>query len=158
MRHALPLTRLDAASLADADEQALYDWLEVLRYLWADSPGARVDPSPGGNSYRCMRLINPLRHQAHTLQIKVSRNTTSKTSAQQMVWALASVAVGLNYARKSKPTRQPVERIASLLYAAFALRQFFILWGRHVGELPQDALTSAHPYEVHWRVQQPLKV
>jgi thiamine kinase-like enzyme len=158
IRHALPLTDSTLANTMIDDEQATHDWLEALRHPFGNGAGARVGLSQGGIGDRCATLIHPLQQQARTLQTRVSRSTTSKTHAQQMVWALACVAVGLNYARKSKPVGRPVERKASLLYAAFALRQFFTLWGEHVGELPRDTLTSTHPYEIHWRARQPIEV
>jgi hypothetical protein len=63
---------------------------------------------------RAWKLILPIRQQVQEMQ-KADRENF------EIVWWLATIGAGLNFARKGREARRKLERIAGLLYAAYGL-------------------------------------
>jgi NB-ARC domain/Ternary complex associated domain 9 len=76
-------------------------------------------------------LIEPLRQTAHAIATQCH---PTHSDGYVIAWRLASIAAGLNFARKgtAADTQRPErERVAALLYAAYALRHLLRRLKRH---------------------------
>jgi hypothetical protein len=93
-------------------EDGRRQWLTLLDIIMNT-----VVPKPSNlfsDVARAWKLILPIRQQVQEMQ-KVDRENF------EIVWWLATIAVGLNFARKGRETRPVHERVAGLLYAAYGL-------------------------------------
>ena len=103
--------------LAVEQQKDRQDWLTLLDYSMAEIYPSNQIASWGAS--RAWTFLKPIREEVLQLQ---------QTGGEdyEVVWWLSTVAVGLNFARKSSQTR--LERVASLLYAAFGLDRLLKLF------------------------------
>lgn len=104
MRHLLPVEQKEKRS----------HWLPLLDFSMAHIGGG--GPSSDWDAARAWDFIQPIREGVQRLQ-------TSYGKDYEILWWLATVAVGLNFARKGDDERLRFERMAGLLYAAYGLDQ-----------------------------------
>lgn len=114
LRHLLPVEQ------ADNREQ----WLSLLDVSMA-SVVLKQRPRQGWQATRAWKLIQPIRQQVNLL-LQVD------PESYEIVWWLATIAVGLNFARKGREERL-FDRMSALLYAAYGLNRLFNIL--HVDEL-----------------------
>jgi hypothetical protein len=100
-------------------------WLELLSHSMAEILPSHHFHGWQAQAARAWRLMQPIRRQVQRL-IEIEPE-------YEMVWWLATAAVGLNYARKgAEDTRPAIERMACLIYAAFGLDQFLRKSSEHL--------------------------
>lgn len=102
IRHMLPVDELKNRE----------EWLALLNESMSE-----IQMREGISSWgaaRTSRFLAPIRDAVWQL-----RQLGEETN--ELVWWLATVATGLNFARKGDHTRSPFERMAGLLYAAYGL-------------------------------------
>jgi hypothetical protein len=97
--------------------------------------------SPGWDANIPWNLILPLRQV-------VNRLKTGWHEDAELIWWLATVTVGLNFAQKGDETRSSYERMAGLIYAAFGLERAFA--ANH-----QKLLSGPSCY-IHWINKDPI--
>jgi hypothetical protein len=108
MRQLLPMRRADLRP----------QWLELLDYSTSEVLSTtHYFHGWQAQAAHAWRLMQPIRQQVQRL-IEIEPE-------YEMAWWLSTAVVGLNYARKGDDASRPaIERVASLIYAAFGLRQF----------------------------------
>lgn len=96
------------------ESKARGGWLALLDESMSEIRIEKKIPSWG--AARAVEFLKPIREQVWRL-----RQEGGET--YELAWWLATVAVGLNFARKGDETRPVCERLAGLLYAAYGLRK-----------------------------------
>lgn len=133
-----------------ADDSLYGDlWRDLLNYTMST-----IDPSQSQrletnihSVERAWAFIKPIREQVNRLLKHVEDTTQlSKREDYEIAWWLATMAVGLNYARKGDRDqhRPPQERQAALFYASFGLEKLYDLLGSE--NTPREASSII----VHW--------
>lgn len=96
-----------------------HDWIHLFKYSMSDLlPNG--EPRRGKQVADAWTLIRPIRKQVAKLRDKRGGIHHDKC---EIAWWLATVAVGVNFARKGQMTRPPMQRVLGLLYAAFGLER-----------------------------------
>ena len=124
MRHLLPVEQ----------EENRRHWLSLLEFSMAKIEGGQQ--SPGRYANTTWKFIQPIRQGVRQLRTVFDEDA-------ELVWWLATVAVGLNFARKGDQTRSKFERMAGLLYAAYGLERVFEL-------IPVEDIVMGRACHVHW--------
>lgn len=107
-------------TLGTEREREREEWIWLLDCIMATT---LPDQRPRGYmAERAWELVAPLRERVVSLQRLENRR---HLDSFEICWWVATVAVGLNFARKGDGTRPVRERMASLLYAAFGLERLF---------------------------------
>lgn len=96
------------------DIKARGEWLALLDESMS---GIRIERKISSwGAARTAEFLAPIREQVWRLQ-------DAGGETYELAWWLATVAVGLNFARKGDETRPVRERLAGLLYAAYGLKR-----------------------------------
>jgi hypothetical protein len=101
--------------------EARRQWLELLDCSMQDVLPSRT--KSGGTSIDfVLQALAPCRHLVRDIQQLYNDDSG-------LVWWLATVASGLNYARKGDLARPPLERVSALIYASFGMHRVMTILG-----------------------------
>jgi hypothetical protein len=131
------------------DSSYFNQWDDLLKHTMSTIiPSPLPKDTPFSESVRkAWELIMPIRKQVDRLLKDVQEKQPAMAELFEVAWWFATIAVGLNYARKEDldQRRPPQERKAALFYAHFGLKKLREVLPSITGHRPRPASSIVVP-------------